>query len=66
VSGDLVHGAGPGRRAGPGVVDSARDGVGDRADAQGERLSAGLGTAAGLLVEDVVAGGPARPRGRRR
>ena len=57
VSGDLVHGAGPAGGAGPGSVDSARDGVGDRADAHRERLGAGLGTAAGLLVEDGVAGG---------
>ena len=49
-----------------GLLTSARDGVGDREDAQAERLSAGVGTAAGLLVEDVVEGDPARPRGRRR
>jgi len=55
------NGAGPAGGAAEGVVDAAGDPVGDRADAPRERVGAGSGAAAGLLLEDVVEGGPARP-----
>ena len=61
VSGDLVHGARPRRRAAQSVAHRAGDVVGDRADAAGERLGSGDGPAARLQLEDPVASGQADP-----